>query len=169
MTDDIMSATLVNIDGTPLTLENLIDAARKLLVANGFVVHKAKSWRQLIERVRVAEVMERHAEEYRESTQRWAETTLHNEIRDLQARCTFLYGEARAKGATADELSGGWAPAGINLPTERSTTVKCPECDTHPYLIKEVGKGPYAYVCAEHGVVNITPRRPWGLEVVPDA
>lgn len=93
-----------------------IAEARQLLESNGYVILRAKSYRQAQERHRVAEALRRAAEEYRESTQRWAQTTLHNEIRELYARCTFLYGMAMAKGATAAELAGGWTTTGINCP-----------------------------------------------------
>jgi hypothetical protein len=139
--------------------DSVIESAKAALKAAGYVVHKEKSWRQLLERVRVAECLRKAAEEYRESTQRWAETTLHNEIRDLQARCTFLYGMARAKGATINELAGGWQPVGLNLPTERATTMKC-HCGIHPFMINEGtgGNGIHftQFVCPEHGLVDIT-------------
>lgn len=68
-----------------------IDAAKTLLAQHDYVVLKTKSYRA-------------------------AQETLHNEIRELMARCTFLYGAARAAGASVDELAGGWATAGINCP-----------------------------------------------------
>ena len=106
-----------------------IDDAKKLLADNGYVVLKEKSYRQAQERQRVADALRVAAEEWRMSTQRWAEVTLHNEIRELMARCTFLYGEARAHGATVEELAGGWKTTGVN----------CPNCSEHyPYPRKVV-------------------------------
>lgn len=105
-------------------MTDAIDAAKSLLEGNGFVVLREKSYRQAQERQRIAEALRSAAEEWRMSTQRWAEVTLHNEIRELMARCTFLYGEARARGATVEELRGGWVTTGIN----------CPNCSEHyPY------------------------------------
>lgn len=143
-------------DDEPATLTltfDSIDAAKALLAANGFVVHRAKSWRQLIERVRVAEAIERVAEEYRQSTQEWAQTTLHNTIRDLYARCTFLYGMARAKGASVEELAGGWTVVGVNLPIEKTETIQC-HCGIHPYIIHDENHRPATMlVCPKHGEV----------------
>lgn len=108
--------------GAPKWLRELVEpepdiaAAKTLLAQHGYVVLKTKSYRAAQERQRVAEALYQAAEQYRQSTQCWAETTLHNEIRELQARCTFLYGMARAHGATVDELAGGWATTGINCP-----------------------------------------------------
>lgn len=78
--------------------------AKTVLKAAGYVVHKDKSWRQLLERVRVAEALRHMAEEDNASTDRWVRQDLHPEIRRLRDRCTFLYGEARARGATVEEL-----------------------------------------------------------------
>jgi hypothetical protein len=140
-----------------LTLEDPIGAAKVYLAANGYVVHKAKSWRQLIERVRVAEALRHSAEEYRESTQRWAQTSLHNDIRDLLARCTFLYGMARAKGATVEELRGGWVVTGANIPVEKTKSLQC-HCGIHPYIIHDEDKRPATmFVCPDHGVVYPRP------------
>lgn len=131
-----------------------IDCAKALLVANGYVIHKAKSWRQLIERVRVAEALQCSAEEYRQSTQEWAQTTLHNEIRDLMARCTFLYGMARAKGATVEELVGGWTVTGVNIPIEKTQTIQC-HCGIHPYIIHDESVRPMTrFICPDHGLVE---------------
>lgn len=94
-----------------------ITDARNVLESYGFVVLREKSYRQAQERQRVADFAAKYADEQRESTERWVRTTLHNEIRELMARCTFLYGAARAHGATAEELAAGsWPTTGINCP-----------------------------------------------------
>lgn len=101
-----------------------IAIAKEVLEQTGHVVLKEKSYRQAQERQRVADALREAAEEWRMSTQRWAEVTLHDEIRELMARCTFFYGEARARGATVEELKGGWKTTGVN----------CPNCSEHyPY------------------------------------
>lgn len=75
------------------------------LEADGFVVLRAKSYRQAQERQRVSEALRRSAWEQVESTRRWAETAFA-EQRRLSDRLTFVYGVARAHGATVDELRG---------------------------------------------------------------
>jgi hypothetical protein len=89
-----------------LTFEDPISVAKALLTANGYVMHRAKSWRQLIERVRVAECYRDSEIRATESTRGWARDCLAEERR-LRDRCTFLYGMACAKGATVEELRGG--------------------------------------------------------------
>lgn len=155
----------------PTTAEEIraadIDAyileAKSFLAQHDYVIHKDKSWRQLVERCRVAEALRTAAEERVASVEHWAQIELHNEIRDLMARCTFLYGVARAKGATADELSGGWTPAGINMPTERDTTIQC-HCGTHPYIVhlnpNDDIRTHTRFICPDHGVVA-TSRTTW--------
>lgn len=91
-----------------------INEAKSMLISQGYIVLKQKSYQSAQERQRVAESVAYNAVADLKATQRWAETTLHNEIRDLMARCTFLYGAARAHGATVDELRGSW--------------LSCPEC-----------------------------------------
>lgn len=131
-----------------------IDAAKALLKLNDYVVLKAKSYRAAQRRQAIAESNAQHDREDAEHTQRWAETTLHNEIRDLQARCTFLYGMARAKGATVDELRGGWKVTGVNIPIERTQTLQC-HCGIHPYIIHDRDSRPITrFVCPEHGLVD---------------
>lgn len=82
-----------------------VDDARALLESQGYVVLRAKSYRQAQERQRVAEAYQRAAEEDAENTRRWALDCLNQE-RKLRDRCTFLYGVARAHGATVEELGG---------------------------------------------------------------
>ena len=76
------------------------------LEAEGYVVLRAKSYRQAQERQRVAEALRKAAEERVESTQRWAEQAFA-EQRRLSERCTFLYGAARARGASDSYLRDG--------------------------------------------------------------
>ncbi|QDF17166.1 hypothetical protein JZX82_gp71 [Gordonia phage William] len=82
-----------------------IDNARKLLEDNGFVVLRAKSYRQAQERQRVAEALRQAAEDDSARTRRWVQDDLGPEIRRLRERCTFLYGEARAAGLTVEQLA----------------------------------------------------------------
>lgn len=73
--------------------------------AAGYVCVKAKSYRQAQERQRVAEALRAAEEEAAEHARAWARGCLTEE-RQLRDRCTFLYGAARAHGATVDELRG---------------------------------------------------------------
>lgn len=140
--------------GYTLTLD--VDSMKALLKVNDYVVLKSKSYRQAQERQRVAEIRAKSAEEDAQNARYWAQTTLHNEIRDLMARCTFLYGLARAQGATAEELNGGWKVVGVNLPIERTETLQC-HCGTHPYIITDYDARPITrFVCPEHGLVAST-------------
>ena len=82
-----------------------IEQAKALLKADGFVVLRQKSYRQAQERQRVAEVRMACAEREMESTTRWAHKAFDEQAR-LAERCGFLYGQAMARGATADELRG---------------------------------------------------------------
>lgn len=76
------------------------------LEAEGYVVLRAKSYRQAQERQRVAEALRWAAERDREGTRDWA-LDAFAEQRRLRDRLTFVYGVARAHGATVEELSGG--------------------------------------------------------------
>jgi hypothetical protein len=93
-----------------------IESAKDLLAQYDYVVLKAKSYRAAQQRQAIARAEAKFERAEAESTERWARTTLHNELRDLQARCTFLYGAAMAHGATAEELAGGWTVSGVNCP-----------------------------------------------------
>ena len=84
-----------------------VEQAKALLESNGFVVLRAKSYRQAQERQRVAEALREYAEQEAEQTRRWALDCLGEERR-LRDRCTFLYGAATRRGATADELAGDY-------------------------------------------------------------
>lgn len=130
-----------------------IDAAKLFLKLNDYVVLKAKSHRQALRRQAIAESNAKSDRENAEHTQRWAETTLHNEIRDLMARCTFLYGAAIAHGATPGELEGGWKVTGVNIPIDRASTITC-HCGVQPYIITDYDASPITrFVCPEHGLV----------------
>ena len=87
-------------------MSDRIEAAKKLLAANGYVVLKQKSYRQAQERQRIAEALRRSAEEYRESGERYVREELGPEIRHLRNRCEFLYGAAIKAGAHPDDLRG---------------------------------------------------------------
>lgn len=71
----------------------------------GYVALKEKSYHQAQERQRVAEARRRFAEEQMERQQRWVESE-HAEHRRILDRLTFVYGVARAHGATEQELAG---------------------------------------------------------------
>lgn len=146
--------TLPDDDPSPGALIT-IDAAKALLKLNDYVVLKAKSYLAAQRRQAVAQAEARFADDERKSTERWAQTTLHNEIRDLEARCTFLYGVARARGASAEELQGGWTVTGINLPIERAVNTTC-HCGAHPYIITDYDERPIIrFICPEHGLVAL--------------
>jgi len=82
-----------------------IEEALAVVRDAGYVVLRAKSYRQAQERQRVAEVLKQAAEEDAERTHAWAISHCDEERR-LAARLTFVYGVARAHGATEDELRG---------------------------------------------------------------
>lgn len=82
-----------------------LEIALQIVKDAGYVAIKAKSYRQAQERQRVAEALRGMAEENRESTFRWA-LTVCDEERRLRDRLVFVYGVARAHGATVEDLSG---------------------------------------------------------------
>lgn len=84
---------------------NDIAAAKALLEAEGYVVLRAKSYRQAQERQRVAECLRESAERDAASARDWARNCLAEE-RYMRDRLTFVYGVARAYGATVEELGG---------------------------------------------------------------
>ncbi len=88
-----------------MTAPDAIAEARKLLEANGFVVLRAKSYRQAQERQRVAECYRDAEIRAAEQARTWARDCLKEERR-LAERCTFLYGAAMAAGCTEAELRG---------------------------------------------------------------
>lgn len=75
------------------------------LETQGYVLLKAKSYRQAQERQRIAEAMQRMASEDAEHARSWAINCLDEERR-LRDRLTFVYGVARAHGASIEDLSG---------------------------------------------------------------
>lgn len=81
-----------------------IREAKELLQAEGYVVLRAKSYYQAQERQRVAEALRAMAEEMRASQDRWMREDVFPEKRRLHERLTFVYGVARAHGATIEEL-----------------------------------------------------------------
>ena len=83
-----------------------VERAKATLKALGYVVLKETSYRRAQERQRVAEVMRAYAEERVEDNRQWAIKAL-DEQRRLSDRLTFVYGVARAHGATVEELTGG--------------------------------------------------------------
>ena len=83
-----------------------VDRAKSTLEALGYVVIKAKSYRAAQERLRVSEALRKSEKEYRLSTQAWGERVCDEERR-VRDRVVFVYGVARAHGATVEELSGG--------------------------------------------------------------
>jgi hypothetical protein len=81
-----------------------IEAARALCEEHGYVVVKAKSYRAAQERQRIAEARMRDAMDRVEHIDDWAQG-LAREGNRLRERVTFVYGVARAHGATVEELS----------------------------------------------------------------
>lgn len=71
----------------------------------GYVVLKEGSYLKAQERQRIARVMEAHAVEDAEHAREWARDCLKDE-RYMRDRLTFVYGIARAHGATVEELGG---------------------------------------------------------------
>lgn len=83
-----------------------VEQALRVIRAAGYVAIKEKSYRQAQERQRVAEALRRYADEMRAHTFAWAQTVCEEERR-LRDRVTFVYGVARAHGASVEDLSGG--------------------------------------------------------------
>ena len=75
------------------------------LEAEGYVVVKAKSYRNAQERQRIAESRVRDALDRVRSIDAWAQGVCVEERR-VRDRLTFVYGVARAHGASVEELSG---------------------------------------------------------------
>ena len=75
------------------------------LEAEGYVVVKAKPYRAAQERRRVAEALKASAEDRVRSIDAWAQGVCVEERR-ARERLTFVYGVARAHGASVEELSG---------------------------------------------------------------
>lgn len=79
--------------------------ARTALEQSGFTVIRATTYRNTQERIRIAEQRLLWEAEHNASTVRWAEAAF-TEQRRLGDRLTFVYGEARAAGLTAEQLTG---------------------------------------------------------------
>jgi hypothetical protein len=80
-----------------------IAKARKLLEQSGCKVLSERAYRALLTRVHVAENIAEYADRGRESALDWGRRTCDEERR-LRDRCGYLYGVARAHGATDAEL-----------------------------------------------------------------
>lgn len=85
------------------------EQAKKLLEASGYVVLRAKSYRQAEERRRIAQMSVYWAERDSEHARTWARDCLAEERR-LADRCTYLYGLAARHGASDEELLGNPNP-----------------------------------------------------------
>lgn len=81
-----------------------IEAAKKLLAANGYTVLRTKSYLAAQRRQGVAEAQRAWAESVAESVRGWAENCLDNDRR-IQERLTHVWGVAKAHGATDEELA----------------------------------------------------------------
>lgn len=85
-------------------MSTLTEAVLAEIRAAGYVLIKEKSYRQAQERQRVAEALRVAAYDDRDATRAWAEQCCAEERR-LSRRLTFVYGVARAHGATVEELT----------------------------------------------------------------
>lgn len=85
----------------PADLDTLVEIVK----ANGYAVVKAPSHRRAQERQRIAEARAEYAAQDADKTRAWAVDCLTEERR-LRDRLTFVYGVARARGATIEELNG---------------------------------------------------------------
>lgn len=84
---------------------NEIKEAKRVLEANDYVVLKIISYRRAQERQRIAQVRMEDAFKRVEHIDKWAQAG-YDELRRLRDRLTFVYGVARAHGASVEELSG---------------------------------------------------------------
>ena len=82
-----------------------IEDAKAVMEQSGYVVLKRESYRRAQERQRVAEALLGSEKRHNEDTRAWAFRALDEQVR-LSDRLTFVYGVARAYGATVEELSG---------------------------------------------------------------
>ena len=85
-------------------MDDLTTAAKTLLEQGGYVVVKARTYRGLQERVRIAEQATAFERETNKTTHAWARQAF-DEQRRLGDRLTFVYGEARAAGCTVEQLA----------------------------------------------------------------
>lgn len=81
-----------------------ISVAKQTLADAGYVVLKAKSYRQAQERQRIAHIMQECAETRAAEQDLWWRAEILPELFQYRDRCTFLYGQARAAGCTVEEL-----------------------------------------------------------------
>ncbi|BBG01596.1 hypothetical protein C8E95_6816 [Pseudonocardia autotrophica] len=79
---------------------------KAVLREEGYTVLRTKSYLAAQERQRVAEALRVAEAEAAEHARAWARDCLA-ELHRLRDRLTFVYGVARAHGATVDELRGG--------------------------------------------------------------
>ncbi len=103
-----------------------IQKAKAALAEHGYVVIKEKSHLAARRRQQIAESQREWAERERESSRRWAHDCLDQE-RHLRERLTFVWGVAKAHGATNEELGGCSdhprpALAPVPTDTDRNTT-----------------------------------------------
>lgn len=84
--------------------DDIIEAKERLR-AWGYRVVKERTYENLRQRWLGAESRVEHEASMRESTERWAHKAFE-EQRRLADRLTFVYGVARARGASVQELSG---------------------------------------------------------------
>jgi len=87
-----------------MRLSKDVAGAKALLEQHGYVVIKEASYRRAQERQRIAEALRASAERHEAETRQYAQKHWDEERR-LMDRCTFLYGQAMARGATAEELA----------------------------------------------------------------
>lgn len=90
-------------------MNTLLEADIKAVRAAGYVVIKQESYRRAQERQRIAEALLAHAEDDKEGAYVWARNCCDEERR-IRDRLTFVYGVARAHGATVEELGGSIHP-----------------------------------------------------------
>ena len=82
-----------------------IEDVKSWLSVMGYVTLKAKSYRAAQERQRIAEALMRYAEKDAKNNRAWAVNCL-DDSRLVRDRLTFVYGVARAHGATIEDLTG---------------------------------------------------------------
>ena len=85
-----------------------LDAALETVRAAGYVAIKEKSYRAAQERQRQAEYQAETETDRRAHAEIWAEKCCDEERR-IRDRLTFVYGVARAHGASVEDLRGGEA------------------------------------------------------------
>ena len=96
-----------------MTITDEVQQAKELLRANGFIVLTAKSYYAAQERQRCAEVTAQSAIADRDGQRQWMERDIFPRLDHLSDRLTFVYGIARARGASVVELGGS-----VDLPAD---------------------------------------------------